>query len=388
MAVTTILVETDNAKIQEWTDYITRYDRETCKTAADDLSGLGTPQVASGETLEEVLNIMGKAAKGGVALIYAHANADGLIMRITANANSAQSHFIRGISRAWRAIDEIIKLRSGKWPAPGKPGKPEFLIDLPAAKALFKTLKDELAELPGGFASRLTDPAAVGNRDQADAWFDNWMELMGKACLAPGLGETDLRRVCRAMQKVRDAKFKRVEVRACNIGKKKENLDALKEFFGVDVVAAPKVTMFFGKAAVNLNPSGNLDQLARQLGGFRGTQFTAPSVAGHQLNRMPGGEAAMATGRRNRIFPSQAPGDAILQATQTHPFKFSTRMFSTTAAAMTRFVQANYRAGGTFQAAANSLPVGGMWTADDPQAQLPFLLPLEPTYRNFLEVSN
>ncbi len=386
MAVTTILVESDQKKIDEWTDYIKQYDRETCKTAALDLAGLGTPRVASGETLEEVLNFMGQAA-GGIALIYAHANASGLIMRITANANSAQSKFIRGISRAWRAIDEIIKLRSGKWPAPGQPGQPEFLIDLPRAKELFRTLQGELGKFDGGFDKRLDDPTTVTNRDQADAWFDKWMGLMGKACLAPGLGETDLRRVCRAMQKVRDARFERVEIRACNIGKDKENLNALKEFFGAGMVAAPKATMFFGKAPVNLNPTGNLDQLAQQMGGFRGNMFTAPGMPGHKFNQVAGGEGEVAMGKRNRIFPDQKPGDAILQATEISPFHFKNRMFSTTAAAMTKFVQANYKAGGAFQVAATGLPVGGMWTPKDSAAKVPFLLPLEAAYRDFIEVS-
>ena len=246
----------------------------------------------------------------------------------------------------------------------------------------------ELGKLPGGFETRLADPSTVTNRDQADAWFDKWMDLMGKACLAPGLGETDLRRVCRAMQKVRDARFERVEIRACNIGKDKENLNALKEFFGAGMVAAPKVTMFFGKAKVNLNPKGNLDQLAQQLGGFRGNLFTGPGTPGHKFNQFPGGEAEVAMGKRNRIFPDQKPTDAILQTTATGSFQFSNRAFSTTAAAMTKFVQANYKSGAAFTPAAAGLPVGGMWTAKDPTAKVPFLLPLETAYRDFVEVSS
>ena len=41
----------------------------------------------------------------------------------------------------------------------------------------------------------------------------------------------------------------------------------MKEFFGVKTVVAPKVTMFFGRSGVNLNPGGNLDTLAQQMGG-------------------------------------------------------------------------------------------------------------------------
>jgi hypothetical protein len=267
-----------------------------------------------------------------------------------------------------------------------------FHIDLPKAKTLFKRLLDELAKFDGGFDKRLDNPDQLTNRDQADAWIDKWMDMMAKACLAPGLTQTDLRRVCRAMQKVRDARFERVEIRACNIGKDKENLNALKEFFGVGTVTAPKTTMFFGQATVNLptnaNPVDDLKPLVQQLGGFRGTMFTPPGVKNHKLNQTPGAEAAMATGHRNRIFPSTGAPDAILQVTEVSPFRFKNRVFSTTAARITRIVQANYKASATFTPSATGLPVGGMWTAGNTGTPLPFHLPLEPTYRDFLETSN
>jgi len=339
--------------------------------------------VASGETLEEVLDLMA-ANPAKVALIYAHANAHGLIMRITASSNSAQSKYLRGISRVWKAMDEIIALRSGRESASGQR---EFFIDVPAAVALFRRLLVELRTLDGELAGRLADPATVTDRAQADAWFDQWVELMAKACLGRGLGETDLRRVCRAMQKVRDARFERVEIRACNIGKDRENLNALKELFGAGSVVAPKVTMFFGKAAVNINPGGNLDQLARELGGFRGRQFTSPGKQKHPLNHIPNGEPEVAAGRRNRIFPSQGPGDAILQVTEDRPFHFQCRLFATTNASLTRFVQASFKSNHTPSTTA-PLPVGGMWTAKDSTVvKVPFLLPLETDYRDFLETS-
>jgi hypothetical protein len=385
MSVTTILVEDDEAKIAEWTDYIKEYDRETSKSAKMDLTGLGTPLVAKTKTLEEVLSLMAKSP-AEVALIYAHANPTGLLARITTDANSADSPFLRGISRAWKAIDEIIPLRSGKWP---KSGKPEFFIDVPKSIELFQRLREELRKLPGDYAGRLKEPSGVTDRDQADAWFDQWMDLMGKATLGGGLGETELRRVAWNMQQVRNAHYKRVEIRACNIGHDTENLNALKEFCGVDTVVAPKVTMFFGVAGVNLNPGADLDALAKQLGGFQGTRFQAATgKKTHHLNTMPGAESAMATGRRNRIFPDSGPADAIMQMTKDRPFHFHGRLFSPTAATLTRFFQANYKAGYSFKPATKNQPVGGMWTASVPSVTVPFVLPLEPAYRDLLETSN
>jgi hypothetical protein len=217
------------------------------------------------------------------------------------------------------------------------------------------------------------------------------MDAMAKACLGSSSTESDLRRVCRAMQKVRDARFERVEIRACNIGRDRENLNALKEFFGAGAVAAPITTMFFGNATVNLPQNANvvddLGPLVQQLGGFRGATFTAPRALGHHLNQTAGGEAAMTTGRRNRIFPDQGAADAILQVTEISPFRFRNRVVSTTAARVTRFVQANYKASANFTPTAAGLPVGGMWTPNDSATTLPFLLPLEPAYRDFIETS-
>jgi hypothetical protein len=388
MAATVILVESDQSHITDWTNYVKKYRQEICKTPGQDLSGLPDPEVASETTLEQVLDIMGKAS-GGIAVIYAHAYEEGLLMRITNNAQSALAKNIRGVSRAWSALDEVIKLRSGDW---SNPKKPEFLIDVPKAKELFKRLLQYLATFDGGFEKRLGNPDQVTNRDEADAWIDKWMDMMAMACLAPGLTQDDLRRVCRKMQKVRDARFQRVEIRACNIGKDKENLNALKEFFGAGIVAAPKTTMFFGKATVNLPENRDvIDDLrpaVQQLGGFRGTTFTAPRGRRHHLNHTPGGEPAMATGRRNRIFPSQNEPDAILQATEVSLFHYKNRVIATTATRVTRFVQANYKASATFIPTEDGLPVGGMWTPNSKDTTLPFLLPLEPAYRDFIVTSS
>jgi hypothetical protein len=398
MGIKTILVESHDEKLREWGEYIKEYDRETSLTGALDLTGLGTPLEARTETLEEVLDLLGQPPAGPgpkVALIYAHANPFGLLMNITkgatADAYSAQSQYLRGISRAWRATGEIGKLRSADW---SNPSKPVFLIDVPKAVALFRDLLGELKKVGAGYATRLPDPATVSNRDQADAWFDQWMGLMANACLGDKLGEDDLRRVCRAMQKVRDAKYDRVEIRACNLGKVKDNLDALKEFLGVTQVVAPKVTMFFGKVHVHSDQPA-FDVLTRHLGGFRGYQFTPPDLKGFSLNQQMKDkkgrpihiEPEMRSGRRNRIFSTSA-GDVIFQQTETASFKFSGRMWAPSDAALTRFFDANYKAGYVFTSGRTSQPVGGMWCPHDASTPVPFVLPREPDYRKLLETSS
>jgi hypothetical protein len=55
---------------------------------------------------------------------------------------------------------------------------------------------------------------------------------------------------------------------------------------------------------------------------------------------------------------------------------------------VTRFVQANYKASATFIPTEDGLPVGGMWTPNSKDTTLPFLLPLEPAYRDFIVTSS
>src|SRR5262249_2187948 len=127
--------------------------------------------------------------------------------------------------------------------------------------------------------------------------------------------------------------------------------------------------------------------------GIQGTRFAAarrPSRGQARIGvvPIPGAEAEVATGRRNRIFPAQGPAEVIMQETQVEPFHFRGRLLARTPEAITRFLQANCKASQTFQQQRARLPVSGLWTGDDPGATLPYVLPLEDAYRNFLEISD
>ncbi len=397
MAVTVILADDEEDKLKGWEDYINEYKRETSKSVDLDMVGLGTPIRVKAVNMEEVLNILGTPPSGPgprVGLIYAHASPEGLIMRITENANWSSTKYLRGISRAWKAIDQIIRLRSGVWP---KSGKPTFLIDVPAAKNLFEGLIGDLKAAEDAnkdFDKRLGSPN-ISSRDEADAWFDQWMEMMAKATLGGGLHENDMRRVCRAMQKVRDLKYDRIEIRACNIGRDVENLNALKEFFGAKAVLGPKTTMFFGSLAVNANTQG-LPALEKALGGFRGNQFIPPNHKGMSKNDLqmldkifkdpdshqPLPEAS--TGRHNRFFSLSGADDAVVQLVETSPYEYKGRLWTTSEAGVGQFARANYLASYQFNAGKKKLPVGGMWA---PDSSPPFTCPLEAGYRGLIESS-
>jgi hypothetical protein len=377
MSVTTILVESDKAKITEWTDYITQFDRETSKTSALDLSGLGTPKQPKSQTLESVLELIAQGSSK-VVLLYTHGYSGGLLMRITTNSNSADITNLKGISRAWKAVDEVIAIRGPK----ESPQMIKRFVDL------FTKLTTALRDINASYMSRLPNLNTVTTQANATVWFDAWMDLMAKACLGGGLAETDLRRVCRAMQAVRNLKLDRVEIRACGIGKVKANLDVLKEFFGAIKVLAPKVTMFFGKAPINLNPTGDLAALAKDIGGYRGTTYSKPAKAAHKFNTVTGAEKDLADGKRNRIFPATGTPDAIMQMTEVAAYSYKGRFWATTSTAFDNFLGTFYKSGHKVGAGKKEIPVGGLWTASDPNAKVPFILPLEAEYRDYIESSS
>lgn len=373
MAVTTIIAESEQSHLQNWKDYIAEYDQETSKTSSMDLSGLGTPLVPADVTMESVLDLMAQAA--GEVLLFAHGSSNGLIMRIAANSNSSEAKYLKGISRAWKAIDEIIAIRK----------MPENPPTIQKYRDLVQNLAKYLKELDSGYGARLGNTNDVNSRASADKWFDQWMVLMAKACLGGGLGENDLRRVCRAMQGVRNKKLNRVEIRACNIGSNVATLAAYREFFGATKIVAPKVTMFFGKAPANVNPGGDMEALIKIMGGYRNNQFTAATSNKHNHNTVADGEPDVKTGKRNRVFPnSTAAPDAIMQVTEVAPYTYKSRLWAPSNDAVTRFLGANYKSGKTFKTGA-PIPVGGLWCPDHSTVKVPFVLPLESEYRDLLE---
>ena len=107
---------------------------------------------------------------------------------------------------------------------------------LPAAKRLAAWTKfiNELA--PGKIKGAFTV-------QQADDWFEKqWLPAQARrvrVCTAK------LKELVRKMNSVRGARFRRIEVRACNMGADRTTLKTVREFFGAARVLAPNVGTFY-----------------------------------------------------------------------------------------------------------------------------------------------
>jgi hypothetical protein len=73
-----------------------------------------------------------------------------------------------------------------------------------------------------------------------------------------GITAQSLRSLIRKMQKVRERKLKRVEVRACGVGAQEALMKSLKAFFGCGKFLAPKAeTFYLPKTSVDVIASGS-----------------------------------------------------------------------------------------------------------------------------------
>jgi hypothetical protein len=424
----TLIVDGESTlRALNWADYVTAYHRETSKEPALDMKdGLDYSLLTHGGTLENVLEVMNNEVKPGpdgkrVLLLYAHGLRHGLYMRVTDGSNSAVTAVLEGLMRTWSAMQEVMRLRDGKWPAPGETGQPVFTIDVPKAVAKFRELLTYLRQLipkiaeqiplstpDASLPSRLPNPETVTNRAQADAWFDQWVSLMSTACLglpmkpasdAPAgesVAEMALRRVCRLMQHLHWKKFDRVEIRGCNIGAYQENLDVLRQFFGAREVLAPKVTMFFGKIGINTEGPG-FEGVERNMGGYRGEAFRTPVRKNNPKNNFPitpqllkkngwNIEKELLAGQRNRILTTATGEEVLLQLSELAPFVYKGRLEPRTDKTVADFFAEFYGPGFdlTYR---TEVPVGGMWTPNDTAHGFPFVLPRENRYGDLIERS-
>lgn len=364
MGVLTILASDDTDDRTKWRMYVTEFDRETSKTPQLDLVGLGIPKEASDYTLEQVLGLMyqnppAAEGPGRIALIFTHCNPTGFIMRFTENARSAETKWLRAASRAWQSGDEIIALRKDM----KQPGS-DF-------HALYKRLLDYLTKLDPLRAAKLPPINKVVDRKDADHWYDSWWDLMAKAILdGDRFTESDLRRICWTMQQVRNQKYDRVEIRACNLGTDTENLNALAEFFGAKVVLAPKTTMFFGDLTINL-PTPLPPPKNPHVRGNTPEQDFQPLKA--KLARDP----------HNRVI-KVGGSEVVMKVEERSAFKYNTGLWAVSRAVVDAFFKTFYKSSYVFTRQVSAVPVGGLDTASSSTTPSKFVLPLESEYRTMI----
>lgn len=353
MAVRAII---DVSGLREAADYYGMFPREPAKVRQNDMTITNIVRV-SDITFEKVLDqmIVAGANNEPVVLVVAHGDQNGFLMPIAqpvANRHvSASKDALRIVMGAATAMDR--RQRIGQ----------QATGQIEAWRAFINSLR------PGSVVGDITV-------DEANAWFNNWLDQQagGLALNANGLVS-----LTQKMNQVRQIRFNRVEIRACNIGADMDAMYALKEFLGSDSVCAPNVGTFY----VSVIPFVTSNE--RRLTGW------ARRFAGPAGGPLYGGAGQ---GPRARHFdvivpaPHDIPmGFVILEGfalrvreISLRPHLYAARASASSWSHVKHWVDQNIFPGSTYRR--GQFYLAGMWTFA--QSTEPYATPMDPAYRNVI----
>jgi hypothetical protein len=342
----------DARGLPEAVRYYRMFSREPSINRQLDMSIQSIDQVNS-MSMETLLDRMLAVANRGEkeVLIVAHGEPRGFLMRMTAGATSAMQDALETVMRTATALDQVQAI--GQRPAAERLAAWTRFIERLAPGTITGTITVQVAE--NWFAQRWLRGQVQNIRVQT----------------------AKLRELVRKMQDVRQQRFRRVEVRACNMGANVNALRTLREFLGAQRVLAPTVGTFY----VPLHPfvphhTRQLQAWSRRYGGpVRGGVYrggAGPSARTFQVYVPARGNVPMGfaipEGFRLRIWE-----------VSRRPHRYA----AAGAAAAWSFVRSwvglyimpgsAYRRGRFYLA--------GSWTFGRGR---PYTLPLEPDYRNFI----
>ena len=203
-------------------------------------------------SLERVLEEMKVAGAKGELLLATHSVPSGFKMRIAKGSQaSAQLSVLEKILEIGRGVQQRAAIKAmveSKRPAAWKDW---FRKYEPGIK-----LEGDIKSIPGW-------------ENQVEQWYREWYARQGSQILKLQNPNKDLPRLLGLVQDVQRLSFKRLELRACRIGKDSSALQTLADFFNVTKVVAPKdVRTFFGVIArIEIEPNRKrLAALQKRLG--------------------------------------------------------------------------------------------------------------------------
>jgi hypothetical protein len=177
-------------------------------------------------------------------------------------------------------------------------------------------------------------------------------------------------------------RFDRLEFRACNTGRNKDALQAMKHYFGCKIVTAPDVVSFdiimrvLIDSGFDKNLNNHIDTAT--------TRALATGPAVRLARNQKGQEVQTAVARgdipQTRRFDSDKtrPGDEVfirLWPTNIHPHRFFGWLRAISDANVTKFVQDRISKDTSRWVNTKALPLSGLWLVDD----FNVLLPTPPT---------
>src|SRR5256885_17229556 len=229
----------DATGLPQAVSYYRMFPREPARSSEDDMT-IDRIIPVHHITLEAVLDQMLAAKAEREVLIVAHGEARGLIMHLSAKRSvSALKEALDLVSRVGAALARRAAIRA------------QSATDQVTSWA---ALAEELK--PGSVQGAFTV-------HEAEAWFARW--LTEQAALVTTGGVHDLEHLIHKMNAVREARFERVEVRACKLGD--EALESLCNFLGAGRVCAPSVGTFYGWVQPLVARPATLTRWERAFGG-------------------------------------------------------------------------------------------------------------------------
>jgi hypothetical protein len=311
--------------------------------------------------LERVLDaILGLPDEEREVLIVAHGIPQGFYMPVAAGSRiTASKANLPLLSRAGAALDEAAAIRSA-------------LLPVEQQGLRWRAL---LRQLPGVVvAERITV-------EQAARTLDNWLRGLARSW---GIGLDRLRALIDKMQRVRRRQLRRVEIRACNMGRDPEALEILRTFLGTARCLAPRVTFFYVLVRPNIIEDPNrFEQLVRAHAGPVGGGVYAgrvgPSSRAFDV-------AVPAQVRRGRRMVINAPvgfmieGGFVLRIWETslRPHRFGSLAVALSWTCVERWVSSNVMMGSGYRGRGPFYLVG-FWTFG--AGGQPYVVPQERAYR-------
>ena len=239
------LVHSTGATMTWALGYYRAFKFEISKNSADDMILDEVVDLAAGGavvTFSNVLDAMLKAAAAGYTelMIVAHGSPKGLIMPMGPGLHSADKDNLPAMSEMARVVLERDRIRQ--------------ITDAKQQLAEWTKLLGRVAgsALPGGATwgpMTQTDLAGVKSAADAEQWLNTISPTVNGHAI---LQDAAAMRLLTLRNQVAALKLKRVEVRACNLGRDPDGMKALREFLAVDRVLAPMVKTFYAHVTPTL----------------------------------------------------------------------------------------------------------------------------------------
>lgn len=284
-----MLVLIDETGLPWARDYYRQFPWEPSRKPEDDIDlSKATVTLLKKPTLMDVMKAMDKAATSGEKelMLVAHGNERGLVMHIAPGiALSAEVSTLKWLPIAGELF-ELIDTASSL------PQNRAQLNAWARIAALFETQGDESAiDAPTERIAREQLADANGDVAQACGLIQKRitdLTLKSAGGLVRNLKTTEraLRDASALAVKVRDARYKRIELRACNIGDG-PGIAALRAFFAVERLTAPKVHTFYVQVIPREETADKLAALAKSPDARRRLFSSDPFMVPLEKSRLP-----------------------------------------------------------------------------------------------------